>query len=185
MSNLRRLSDALILPFTLGLIAGGAATGFVICFGLGEVERLVGGMNIKGIPRNPIELAGEWLFILLLFVFIATLLEFVLVSLAALLIPFPLSPRLPPTWLFIVGAVAASGCTIASCLTIDLALHPELHFRKGPEPPLPLYLDLVCLIAPLLLLRRDCETPAGENQIEPRAEGPAVHPAKGAALEND
>ncbi len=158
MSKQRKLSDALILPFAFGLIVGGALTGFVICFGLGEVERLLGGMHTEGVPKNPnqqIVLVGEWLCTLLLSVFAASLFELLIVKLITMIAAFPLSPRLKPQGLFIVGTLVACGCTIISCLTIDLGPHPELHPYKGPSPPFPYYVFSVCAIAPLLLLRRE------------------------------
>jgi len=162
MSKRRKLSDALIMPFTIGLLLGGTATGLVICFGLGDVERLLGGMHTGAIPKNPtqeIALVGEWLATVLLSTLFATLLEVAVVGLIASFAPYPLSPRAQPLGLIIIGALSACGCTIASCLMIDLAPHPELHFYKGPSPPYWGYIIVVCVIAPFLLLRGTAPSP--------------------------
>jgi hypothetical protein len=178
MSNRRKLSDAFIMPFTLGFIFGGLATGFVVSFVLGEPVRLLG---IGGLLSKTVWVA-HWLATVLLSVVIATLLECGIVRILGSLAPSRLLPRLRPLGLFVVGGVAACGCTVASCLTIDLGPHPG-ELWKGPSPPFPYYVILVCAIIPFVLLRRTTwlEECAGDS----RAEGPAVEPAKGAALEND
>jgi hypothetical protein len=153
MSKRGSIADTLIVPFAIGLIVGSAATGFVICFGLGGAKRLIGSMS--EICQNPIVLVGDWLFIVLISVFVASLFELGIVGLITLLAPFPLAPRLHSLGLFIVGAVVASGSTIASCLMIDLGPHPELHFYKGPSPTFEGFVFLVCVIAPFVLLKRD------------------------------
>jgi hypothetical protein len=162
MSNLCKLSDALVMPFTLGMITGGALTGFVICFGLCEPVRLLG---VTGISHNLNVLVGAWLFEVLMSVFVATLLELGMVRLISFFSASPLLPRLRSRNLFIVGALAACGCAIASCLTIDLGPHPG-ELWKGPSPPFSGFVIIVCLIAPLLLLKR-AALPLSEPEADP------------------
>jgi hypothetical protein len=156
LSNRRTIPDVLMLQFSFGLIFGGAATGSVLA-GLGGAERLVGEQVAIGYQRNPsliFEYSGGWFFLVLGSVFVATLFELVLVGLGSYFSPSPLTPRLRPFWLFVVGAVAGCSCTFASWLTIDLRPHPELPFYQGPSPRVCSFLVLVCVIAPFVLLKR-------------------------------
>jgi hypothetical protein len=153
------------MPFTLGLVFGGTVAGFV-ALSLGAEERLLGGMHAQGMSQNPsqqLAVAGEWLSLLLLSVFLAGLLQFGVVGLISLWVQLPLSPRLRWRSLVTVGALVACACTIASCLTIDLESHLE---KKGPYPPFSDYLLTVCIIAPLFLLKRAAPS-AAEPDVEP------------------
>jgi hypothetical protein len=167
MSYRRKIPDALMVPFTLGLILGGAATGLVFV-GLGGAERLLGEATAIGYQKNRAllyEYAGGWFFLLLGSVFVAMLLELILVGLGSLFSRSSLTPRLRPLWLLLVGTVAACVCTVVSWLTIDLRPHPELPFYQGPSLPFFRHLILVCAIAPFVLLKR--APPSVEPNTEP------------------
>ena len=75
-------------------------------------------------------------------------------SLAHTFVRFPLALRLSSASLVVLGIVAASVSTFASCLTIDLGPHPELPFYKGPDPPFLYFIFAICTIAPFLLVKR-------------------------------
>jgi hypothetical protein len=147
MSERRSTGDTLVLPFAVGLFVGGAVTGWV-CLALGLEKQLLA-MGAGAADRT--QFFSCWLFDVVFYTLIGLLFEIGVISLISAILPFPLSSRLSPAGIFVLGIAAASACTIASCLTIDLSYH---KFQKGPDPPFPSYIFWVCVIAPLLLVKR-------------------------------
>ena len=169
MSNRRATADSLILPFSMGLLIGGELTGCIIlCMGM---ERFL--VNLLG--AHPF---WTWTFCVLFSTFVGSLLAGAVLALPSCCLPFPLAIRLPFARLVVVGIAAASASTLVSCLTMDLAPHPELPFYKGPQPPFPKYILAVCAIAPLLLVKRgtteavESDANTGQPQGPPSADQP-------------
>jgi hypothetical protein len=175
MSPCCATADTLVLPFSLGLLIGGELTGCIILS--------------LGWERFLVNLMGGYLFLtwtcfVLLSTFVGSLLAIAVLALLSCCAPFPLAVRDPFAGLVVLGIVAGSASTLLSCLTMDLAPHPELHHYKGPESWFPIYILTVSAIAPLLLVKRGTTevvksaANTGQPQSPPSADQP---PADGLA----
>jgi hypothetical protein len=150
MSEQRATGDTLILPFSSGMLIGGAVTGW-ICLLLGLGKHLVG---MGDMVKDRLHLFGFWSVGVAFSVVIGSLLELGVLKLTSVFVRFPLALRLSSASLVVLGIAAASASTFASCLTIDLGPHPELPFYKGPDPPFPFVILAICTIAPFLFVKR-------------------------------